>query len=156
LGAGAIGSHVALGLSGAGLGSLTLVDGDLLRPGNVVRHAAGHSLVGQNKADAVRQELATRSPWTTARAHESDNWSPQEILNLCQSNNLVIDATGNAAFSILISQVAERHDCPLVTVSLYRAGRVARVRRQWHGTPAIYRRAELDVYPLIPPGIEDE
>jgi molybdopterin/thiamine biosynthesis adenylyltransferase len=155
-GAGAVGSHVALCLSGAGLGSLTLVDGDLLRPGNVVRHAVGHSLVGYNKADAVRQELATRSSWTTVQAQESDVWSPQEILNVCQSNDLVIDATGNAAFSVLISQVAEGHDCPLVSVSLYRAGRVARVRRQWRGTPAIYRRADLDVYPLIPAGNEEE
>ena len=155
-GVGAVGSHVALGLSGAGLGSLTLVDGDLLRPGNVVRHAVGHSLVGQNKAGAVRQELATRSPWTAVQAQESDVWSPQEILNLCESNDLVIDATGNAAFSILISQVAERHDCALVSVSLYRSGRVARVRRQWRGTPAIYRRADLDVYPLIPAGNEEE
>ncbi len=155
-GAGAVGSHVALSLAGAGLGSITVVDGDRLRPGNVVRHALGHSLVGRNKADAVKQELASRSPWTDVRVRDTYAWGPQEITGLCESNDLVIDATGNAAFSIVISEVAESRKWPLVSVGLYRGGRVGRVRRQWRDVPAIYRRAELDSYPLIPPGDEGD
>jgi molybdopterin/thiamine biosynthesis adenylyltransferase len=155
-GAGAVGSHVALSLAGAGLGSMTVVDGDRLRPGNVVRHALGHSLVGWNKADGVKQELVTRSPWTSVRVRDTNAWGPKEIADLCESNDLVIDATGNAAFSIMISQVAESRNWPLVSVSLYRAGRIGRVRRQWRDVPAIYRRAELSSYPLIPPGDEND
>ncbi len=151
-GAGAVGSHVALSLAGAGLGSITVVDGDRLRPGNVVRHALGHSLVGRNKADAVKQDLASRSPWTNVDARDTYAWGPHEIVDLCQSNDVVIDATGNAAFSIIVSQVAESRNWPLVSVSLYRGGRIARVRRQWRHVPAIHRRAELEAYPLIPPG----
>jgi len=155
-GAGAVGSHVAMSLAGAGLGAITVVDGDRLRPGNIVRHALGHWLVGRNKADAVKQELATRSPWTTVHARDTDAWGPQEIVGLCQSNDLVIDATGNAAFSIIVSQVAESLNSPLVSVSLYRGGRVVRVRRQWRNVPAIHRRAGLDGYPLIPPGEDSD
>lgn len=155
-GAGAIGSHVAECLAGAGLGQLTIVDGDRLRPGNVVRHAAGHELVGRNKAEAVRHKLASRSPWTNVHVKSSYAWGPREILDLCESSDIVVDATGNAAFSILISQIAESQGWPLVSVSLYRGGAVARVRRQWRDAPAIHRRPGLDLYPVIPPGNGDD
>jgi len=155
-GAGAIGSHVALCLAGAGLGKLTLVDGDRLRPGNVVRHALGRRFVGENKARAMKEELTSRSPWTRVQAEDSHVWSPRQIAGLCDSMDVVIDASGNAAFSILISQTAERQKWPLVSVALYRGGTVARVRRQWRSVPAIYRRASLDSYPLIPPGDGEE
>lgn len=155
-GAGAIGSHVALCLAGAGLGKLTLVDGDRLRPGNVVRHALGRRFVGENKARAMKEELTSRSPWTTVHVEDSHVWSPRDIAGLCSSTGVVIDATGNAAFSILVSQTAEQQKWPLVSVALFRGGTVARVRRQWRGVPAIYRRAHLDSYPLIPSGDGEE
>lgn len=155
-GAGAIGSHLALCLAGAGLGNLTLVDGDRLRPGNVVRHALGRPFVGENKARALKEELTSRLPWTRVQVKDSDVWSPREIAGLCNSMDVVIDATGNAAFAILISQAAERQKWPLVSVALYRGGTVARVRRQWRGVPAIYRRANLDSYPVIPSGNGEE
>jgi tRNA A37 threonylcarbamoyladenosine dehydratase len=43
-GVGAIGSHAALTVAKAGTGTMTLVDADVLRPGDVVRHAAGTCL----------------------------------------------------------------------------------------------------------------
>ena len=45
-GAGALGGYAAVLLAQSGVGSLTIVDYDFLLPGNVVRHVAGHSLVG--------------------------------------------------------------------------------------------------------------
>ena len=45
-GTGALGGHTATLLAESGLGSLKLVDPDVLLPGNVVRHIAGHGLVG--------------------------------------------------------------------------------------------------------------
>ena len=52
-GAGALGGHVAVTLAESGIDSLKIVDGDLLSPGNVVRHVAGHDQVGGSKVNAV-------------------------------------------------------------------------------------------------------
>ena len=41
-GCGAIGSNVACRLAEAGTGMLRLVDADIMRPGNIVRHAASY------------------------------------------------------------------------------------------------------------------
>ena len=45
-GAGALGGHVAVTLAESGIDSLRIVDGELLSPGNVIRHVAGHDQVG--------------------------------------------------------------------------------------------------------------
>ena len=46
-GAGALGGHVGTALAESGLGSLDVVDGEVLLPENVVRHVAGHDQVGR-------------------------------------------------------------------------------------------------------------
>ena len=48
-GAGALGGHTALTLAESGLGCIEIVDFDVLLPGNVVRHVAGHDQVGMPK-----------------------------------------------------------------------------------------------------------
>lgn len=53
VGAGAIGSALALHLARAGLGALVIVDADILEPGNIVRHAASLHSVGWPKAIAT-------------------------------------------------------------------------------------------------------
>ncbi len=50
-GAGALGGHAAATLAESGIGQLAIVDPDVLLPGNVVRHIAGHSFVGAPKLD---------------------------------------------------------------------------------------------------------
>ena len=40
-------------LAESGIDSLRIVDGELLSPGNVVRHVAGHNQVGGPKVNAV-------------------------------------------------------------------------------------------------------
>ena len=61
-GAGALGGHTATLLAESGLGSLKLVDPDVLLPGNVVRHVAGHGQVGSAKVKAVQAVIADHAP----------------------------------------------------------------------------------------------
>lgn len=53
-GAGALGGHVALVLAESGVRRLTIVDGDVMLPGNVVRHVLGHQAVGAPKVLGVK------------------------------------------------------------------------------------------------------
>jgi len=57
VGAGALGSHVALNLARAGWGRWTIVDSDDLLPHNLARHASGGEMVGCRKARALAWEL---------------------------------------------------------------------------------------------------
>ena len=52
-GVGAVGSHVADLLARSGLGRLAIYDRQIIRPGDVVRHAAGGLRIGDSKVDAM-------------------------------------------------------------------------------------------------------
>jgi molybdopterin/thiamine biosynthesis adenylyltransferase len=153
-GVGSVGSHVALVLAEAGLGKLRLVDGDKLRPGNTVRHAAVFG-IGDNKARATSTRIRISAPWTETTTIQENPWAPTRISDLVQDTDLVIDATGLARFTGLIARIAEQHGKPLISAALYRGGAVARVRRQVPGLDvAIHERADEARYPTIPPGDE--
>jgi len=57
IGAGALGSQVALNLARQGIGKWTIVDKDRLLPHNLARHGLLFGSVGMNKAHAVAQEI---------------------------------------------------------------------------------------------------
>jgi molybdopterin/thiamine biosynthesis adenylyltransferase len=154
-GLGAVGSNLALRLAEAGVGTLILVDGARLRPGDIVRHAAGSWHVGDTKVAAVRFLAHIRAPWTRAVAVEESPWDPDRIAKLLERAHLVVDATGFTSFANLISVMCAERATPLVSAALYRGGAVARVRRQAlpSDTP-IFDRTHDARYPVIPPGDE--
>lgn len=62
LGCGSLGSQVALRLAQSGVGTLILVDPQLLVAANVGRHALGIDSVGRSKAVNLAEEIKTRFP----------------------------------------------------------------------------------------------
>ena len=156
-GAGALGGYTATAIAQSGLGCLDLVDRDLLLPGNVARHIAGHQYVGQPKAAAVQSVVNEHAPWTKVSAYLEMPFTPGEILRHIENADIVIDATGNAAFTYALAMKAAAEGKPLVSGALYRGGAIARVQRQaLDGDTPIHQREESDKYPLIPPGSETE
>jgi molybdopterin/thiamine biosynthesis adenylyltransferase len=155
-GVGAIGSHVALLLSESGIGSLRLVDEELLRPGNVVRHAVGQSGVSLSKVDAVKSIIAEHAPWTMVEVTPTAVWNTDDLTALLRGIDVAIDGTGNAAFGEEISRLADQCGVPLVSVALYRQGAIGRVRRQHIPTDTrIFQRASDQDYPVIPEGSDN-
>jgi molybdopterin/thiamine biosynthesis adenylyltransferase len=151
-GLGAVGSNLALRLAEGGVGTMILVDGARLRPGDVVRHAAGSWLVGQAKVNAVRLLAYTRAPWAKVTAIEESPWDPGRIGVLLEGADLVVDATGFSAFASLLSIMCGERSLPLVSAALYRGGAVARVRRQATTLDVPISDRPVDRrYPLIPP-----
>lgn len=154
-GVGAVGSNAALRLAEVGVGQLRLVDGAGLRPGDIVRHAAGSWQVGDAKVAAVRFLTHTRAPWTAVAEVEESTWNPDAIAALLEQVNLVVDATGFASFANLLSVMCAERSVPLVTAALYRGGAVARIRRQALSTDtSISDRANDGRYPVVPTGDE--
>ena len=89
-GLGALGGHVALALANSGVGSLNLVDGDLLLPGNVIRHVAGSEFIGQRKALSVQSLIGEHAPWTTVSVDIVNPVTPKDILERVSGVDLVV------------------------------------------------------------------
>ena len=154
-GAGALGGHVAVTLAESGLDSLKIVDGDLLSPGNVVRHVAGHDHVGGPKVNAVEATITNHAPWTKVESiiPPTNPYGSQEIAQLIENVDVVIDATGNDAFVHPVARVAEGLGKALVSGALFRGGFIGRVQRKALETDSsIFARPESPDYPRIPPG----
>ncbi len=153
-GVGALGGHVAVTLAESGVATIRIVDGDLLAPGNVVRHVAGRSHTGGRKVDAVRSIIEEHAPWTEVEAVSPDinPRGPSEISQLIGDAELIVDATGEDSFVHSVARIAEDLNVPLVSGALYRGGFIGRVQRQaLDDDGAIYSRPESSNYPAIPP-----
>ena len=154
-GAGALGGHVAVTLAESGVDSLRIVDGDLLSPGNVVRHVAGHDHVGGPKVNGVEAAIRNHAPWTKVESMvpQTDPYGSQEIAQLIENVDMVIDATGNDSFVHPVALVAEGLAKPLVSGALFRGGYIGRVQRKALDSDApITSRPDSPRYPVVPAG----
>lgn len=131
VGVGAVGSLLAEMLARSGVGNLTLVDHDRVRPGNCIRHIATRENVGRAKTEAVKQYLV-ESRIIAADAVVSRDQRLTSVAateDLFDSHDLVVDATGNGPATTLIIAASKVHDKPAISVCLQRSGSVARVDR---------------------------
>lgn len=151
-GCGAVGSHAGLVLAESGIGRLHLVDNDVLRPGDVVRHIGGHECRGFPKAHVLKHIVEQHAPWASVEATVDAPFDPDKIANLIEGADVVFEATGNAPFIELMSRVAENQKRRLISAALYQGGSIGRVRRQISGVDlSIHRRGDDSRYVLIPP-----
>ena len=100
-GAGALGGHTAVTLAESGIGSIVLVDYDVLLPGNVVRHVAGHRQVGKLKVEAVKAVIEDHAPWTKVSGFEKSTPARtlDELRELVVDADVVVDTTGSEALA---------------------------------------------------------
>lgn len=133
VGCGAIGSFAADLLFRSGVRQLTLVDGERLRPGNVVRHLAGVEHVGRYKTGAVRACLASVDPNVSGVRTIGTLIDVEGALDLVRGHEVVLDATGSARASSLLATAAERvsrgSGHTVVSACVQRDGDVLRVDR---------------------------
>ena len=149
-GAGALGGYAATLLAESGVGSLDLIDPDVLLPGNVVRHIAGHDQVGAYKVDAVQAIIEDHVPWARLTRFQESPRTPAEIRQRTRDASIVVDTTGNKALTYSLAALAADTGVPLVSGALYRGGFIGRVQRQVleRDTP-IHLRDDIKRYPPI-------
>lgn len=136
VGCGAVGSYTADLLFRGGAEALTLMDPQILRPGNLVRHVASTVDVGLPKATAVRNHLATIGlPLGGVRAVQLSVITPADALKVLEQHSVVVDATGDERTTTLLMDAADGGDSLLFSVCLQREGGIARVDR-WPLAPA--------------------
>lgn len=129
IGVGAIGSHVALELARAGVGSLTLIDPETLVPGNCARHVLEAHFAGVGKAQGMEVHLENRFPGLEVEGLIERVQGAAEMDQLVAEHDVVIEATGSLPVSRLVGEAAAAAGRPAVSVCLQREGQVVRVDR---------------------------
>ncbi|GIJ67922.1 ThiF family adenylyltransferase [Virgisporangium ochraceum] len=130
IGVGAVGSFVADLLFRHGVRRMTLIDPQLLRPGNLVRHLAGEAMVGYPKAAAVKAKLAGLGFDVSGVDYQRDRLStPEQAIRVIRDHHLIIDATANQRATALLAWASSQIAHPVVSVCVQRQGGVVRVDR---------------------------
>jgi molybdopterin-synthase adenylyltransferase len=115
IGAGGLGSPVALYLASAGVGRITLVDHDVVDATNLQRQIA-HSLdrLGQTKVASARSAMQALNP--DVRIEAVCQRADASLLDaLVPTADVVLDCTDNFATRHAINRACVRHTVPLVS-----------------------------------------
>ncbi len=115
IGAGGLGSPVALYLGSAGVGRLTVVDHDTVDVTNLQRQVAHTTArVGSPKVDSIRQAVAALNPEVKVRtvAQRADDGLLQQLV---AEADVVLDCSDNYATRQAINAACVRQGKPLVS-----------------------------------------
>jgi integrative and conjugative element protein (TIGR02256 family) len=130
IGCGALGGDVAVTLAKAGIGRLILVDPDILRPGNVIRHTAPIVAVGMKKVDAVRHQVWQHNPFVDVivvpgSATESLD-GLEQMLSDC---DIAVSTVADENTEMVVNEAASRVGRTVIYGRALRAGTAARLFR---------------------------
>jgi adenylyltransferase/sulfurtransferase len=115
IGAGGLGSPAAYYLASAGVGTLTLVDGDRVDLTNLQRQIL-HTTerLGQSKAESGRQTLAAINPQVNLVTVD-ERVDAAQLDTLVRAATVVLDCTDNFATRHAINRACVAHRRPLVS-----------------------------------------
>ncbi len=117
VGAGGIGSAAIPALAGAGIGQLTIIDGDRVELSNLQRQPLYRTEdVGQPKAELAARFVATRNPHVAVRV-VAERVVPGNAKALLEGHDLILDGTDNFATRLLVSDTAIGLGIPLVSAA---------------------------------------
>jgi adenylyltransferase/sulfurtransferase len=120
VGAGGLGSPALLYLAAAGVGTLGIVDFDVVEESNLQRQVIhGQSDVGRPKAQSARDSVLEVNPGVQVRLHEH-RLDSSNVLETFAGYDLVLDGTDNFATRYLVNDACVLLGIPYVWGSIYR------------------------------------
>ena len=146
IGVGGLGSPAALYLAAAGVGTIGLVDGDIVDLSNLQRQIL-HSTatVGQPKVQSGRRTLEALNPDITVKTYQ-EHVTAEHALRLLSEYDVILDGSDNFATRFLINDACFLVKKTLISASIFRfEGQLATIKPQ-EGYPC-YRC----LYPDPPP-----
>lgn len=125
VGAGGLGSPVALYLAAAGLGTIGLIDSDVVDMSNLQRQVLHHTPdVGRSKVLSAKEKIQAINPDVNVETHEA-RFTAENALELITPYDIVIDGVDNFPAKFLINDACYFADKPLVHGGILRfEGRV--------------------------------
>ncbi len=149
VGAGGLGSPAIQYLAAAGVGTLGIVDDDVVEASNLQRQAIhGVASLGEPKVFSAARAVAAQNPAVEVRPYNR-RLTEEIAADLIAEYDLILDGTDNFATRYLINRVAARAGKPLIAAAL----------TQWEGQISLYDPARGGpcyecVFPVAPdPGL---
>ncbi len=145
VGAGGLGSPALLYLAAAGVGTLGVVDFDVVDESNLQRQIIhGQSDIGKAKAKSAKESIQEANPFVEVILHE-ERLDSTNVFEIFEPYDLIVDGTDNFATRYLVNDAAVLLGKPYVWGSIYRFDGQASVFWSEHGP--CYRC----LYPEPPP-----
>jgi len=145
VGAGGLGSPALMYLAAAGVGTLGIIDFDVVDESNLQRQIIhGQSDVGRSKAQSARDTVREINPFVRVVLHE-ERLTSDNAMAIFEPYDLVVDGTDNFATRYLVNDACVLLGKPYVWGSIYRFDGQASVFWADHGP--CYRC----LYPEPPP-----
>jgi sulfur-carrier protein adenylyltransferase/sulfurtransferase len=121
VGAGGLGSPAALYLAAAGVGTIGIVDADVVDDSNLQRQVL-HSTeaLGRPKVDSARERIEALNPDVEVVAHEERLTSETIDGVLEEGWDVIVDGADNFPTRYLVNDASIWHDIPVVHGSIYR------------------------------------
>ena len=120
VGAGGLGSPALLYLAAAGVGTLGIVDFDVVDESNLQRQVIhGQSDVGRPKAESARDSIREINPYVNVVLH-SERLDSDNAMEIFEQYDLIVDGTDNFATRYLVNDACVLLGKPYVWGSIYR------------------------------------
>jgi molybdopterin/thiamine biosynthesis adenylyltransferase/rhodanese-related sulfurtransferase len=149
VGAGGLGSPTLMYLAAAGVGTLGVVDFDVVDESNLQRQVIhGQSDIGRPKAVSARDSIKEINPLVTVRLHE-ERLDSSNVMEIFADYDLIVDGTDNFPTRYLVNDACVLLDKPYVWGSIYRFDGQASVF--WAGAPGGTAPCYRCLYPEPPP-----
>ena len=149
IGAGGLGAPTLLYLAAAGVGTIGIVDFDVVDESNLQRQIIhGVSDIGRSKAQSARDSIAEVNPLVDVRLHE-ERLERHNAVDLFEQYDLILDGTDNFATRYLVNDAAVLAHKPYVWGSIYRFE--GQISVFWEDAPDGRGLNYRDLYPEAPP-----
>jgi molybdopterin/thiamine biosynthesis adenylyltransferase/rhodanese-related sulfurtransferase len=120
LGAGGLGSPVALYLAAAGVGTLGIIDDDVVDSSNLQRqilHATDR--IGIPKVESAQRTIAGLNPDVKVRPYQA-RLTSENVLDILKDYDVIVDGVDNFPTRYLLNDAALKLGKPVVHASIYR------------------------------------
>ncbi|MEV1296054.1 adenylyltransferase/sulfurtransferase MoeZ [Pseudonocardia sp. NPDC049635] len=149
VGAGGLGSPALLYLAAAGVGTLGIVEFDVVDESNLQRQIIhGQSDIDRPKAESARDSIREVNPHVEVRLH-NERLTSENVLDVFRDYDLILDGTDNFATRYLVNDAAVLLGKPYVWGSIFRFEGQASVF--WEDAPNGQGLNYRDLYPEPPP-----
>jgi molybdopterin/thiamine biosynthesis adenylyltransferase/rhodanese-related sulfurtransferase len=120
LGAGGLGSPAAMYLAAAGVGTIGIVDMDVVDESNLQRQIL-HNMdrIGERKVDSAKKTLVGINPDVNVIAHDV-RLGADNVMDILSGYDIVVDGTDNFPTRFLVNDASVKLGIPVVHGSIFR------------------------------------
>jgi adenylyltransferase/sulfurtransferase len=149
IGAGGLGSPVLLYLAAAGVGTLGIIDFDIVDESNLQRQIIhGQSDIGRFKSRSAKDSVNELNPYVHVQLH-NERLEATNAVEIISGYDLIVDGTDNFSTRYLVNDACVLAEKPYVWGSIFRFEGQASVF--WENAPGGGGLNYRDLYPEPPP-----